>query len=384
MAYNNYGYPTEVRSGGLAEYQMAQDQLALATQLEDEANAIRDEKLPSRNSHYAAYQAHMANAAGPARQADEASNNARREVQHNNDWIRYQQRLYGKAARSGASLRAMQQELEGIGARAEAGGIGEAEAQALLARAEELGRLIQSESDRKVRIEDAMATASAKATEHAQRANHYLAQANQLNSIAQSRYDQANAAASVVNSLDSQINGAYQKANLAYEKYQQLIEQYENGSVLQWAAEEVEADGHIARFTQGNGVVTTIGYDADTRHVERVEAASDADEENVFGIDDISQLLTKVSELIQQSGAEVNALQLKRNQTQQALSTAMEQVVTTTNNIAHYQSTGEVARSISLQADLHQYEIDRETALVDVDLYAELHDVYQQTPLRPR
>ena len=63
-------------------------------------------------------------------------------------------------------------------------------------------------------------------------------EANRLNGIAQGHYNQVNAAASVVNSIDGEINAAYQEANLAYEKYQKLNEEYENQSILQWAAED--------------------------------------------------------------------------------------------------------------------------------------------------
>ena len=61
------------------------------------------------------------------------------------------------------------------------------------------------------------------------------------------------------------------------------------------------------------------------------------------------------------------------------MSQAIEQVNAAHTHIAHYQAEGEVAQAITLQIELHYAEIERETALVDGDLYARLHAVYTDT-----
>ncbi|MGH1427721.1 MAG: RHS repeat-associated core domain-containing protein [Arenicella sp.] len=185
------------------------------------------------------------------------------------------------------------------------------------------------------------------------------------NNQAQGWFNQANAHYRIANqkgrqitAIDDEIARLSDSAKLAADTAETLLDQYEDSSLAHWEALSADAEGKVLRFKQGKHVTTSVSYDASNGRLNSVIANSDASVQeqnsaaNYSGsVDNLNDWLSSLELLQSQYQADEQSAQAEKN-------FAVEQRTLTITNATFHRENNDVAMALLDDAEKHRLDVE--------------------------
>ncbi len=392
--YNEYGFPTEVRSAGLVAYQDYLDQYDLAQQLVQDAIDLEASLADQRQAHIASMQYYNDLAepyANDARHYSDLANNAIDAYHYAVNQANYYAAVANQHYRiADEKQREADKHLywynyhkdRADSAASEFVFDFHAQWATTHANAYELW------TDDAIRYANAAAGFANHANGWADRANAHASEANQHSQIANDKANQANAyyaqaqqEADAVNAIDKQVRNAVNAANLAVERANQLYAQYEGDSILHWSANGVGADGQITKFTQGNAVVSELEYSSNTGRLIRQRAQSNNGGAIPLAPEAIQDFLDKLQQLVAEFSQQSAGYQAKQAAALADQDRATQDAAAARQRADTLRAVDDAARAMVAEAEAQQHDKQADIHGINAELnngLADIHDASAQ------
>lgn len=411
--YNEYGFPVEVRSAGMVEYQQYLDQKSLIEDLGNEANLLFENLEPVRAEHVKKYNALVTRGAEPAIKAQDFASKGDAEMGAYQSWVTLTNR-YAVQRSSAISLynglvhehNAKQEEIVKLEARTcpfaghvrrgegRSAAFDKKEAQYQQCMKEKHGTIAHNRNrvseinDKlppiKSRINHLLVKrqeSEAKADRYMMQARAYFDQANDYSTKARFYYDKAAIHLTSIESINRQIRSKISLVEGAIDKAASMLMMYEGGSVLQWDAGEVDAYGRVTRFTQGNGTVTKLDYDPKSRQISHILTQLDNGNSAYSSIDGVGTSLSQLSNLILNFGEIAERHKVKAQNARKSREEGLKalSLLEETRGVLMIQNKPLDASSLQPEIAKQQLEIDLQEG--DMTLFEGLSAIHHNTAI---
>ncbi|NKB63317.1 MAG: hypothetical protein GKR95_14760 [Gammaproteobacteria bacterium] len=411
--YNEYGFPVEVRSAGMVEYQQYLDQKSLIEDLGNEANLLFENLEPVRAEHVKKYNALVTRGAEPAIKPQDFASKGDAEMGAYQSWVTLTNR-YAVQRSSAISLynglvhehNAKQEEIVKLEARTcpfaghvrrgegRSAAFDKKEAQYQQCMKEKHGTIAHNRNrvseinDKlppiKSRIDHLLVKrqeSEAKADRYMMQARAYFDQANDYSTKARFYYDKAAIHLTSIESINRQIRSKISLVEGAIDKAASMLMMYEGGSVLQWDAGEVDAYGRVTRFTQGNGTVTKLDYDPKSRQISHILTQLDNGNSAYSSIDGVGTSLSQLSNLILNFGEIAERHKVKAQNARKSREEGLKalSLLEETRGVLMIQNKPLDASSLQPEIAKQQLEIDLQEG--DMTLFEGLSAIHHNTAL---
>lgn len=401
--YDAGGYPLEIRSNGLLQYQDYLDTVALAQDYAQQATVMDNDTLAQRQQleSEAIQEQNIGN--NWARQAEAKQNETRPHITEYNQRVTNIRHHISKARQLDQVIKNKEKEMQMYAAEAERMA-GDAERHAAAAEAtgskgkakdaERVANLAKGHADRaeaiyneientwvpKLEYENERAIANRDRAQYLSGViNGILNHASQLASTAKSHFRTANQKVRQIEQINADIQALADAAESAAAKAEDLLADYNEGSNLHWQAKKINATGQIIEFKQGDYVTTQVGYDPNTGRLTSVLANSSNTVEAQNQEDDYSDLKLEIESWKSYLLTESSEALSNKNLAQTDYDAIQAQHSQAVANAAFYRDENETAMALVEDTDVARLQVELESQQLVVNLNTALENLANQT-----